>query len=83
MDFLEPFLHISAPLRFMWDIREGFCTGRLVRHWSRLPRIVVESLSLEVFKRCVNVILRDGFSDGPGSAGLMVGPDPKGIFQPK
>jgi len=46
-------------VRFRLNIRKNFFIEREVKHWTRLPREVEETLSLEVFKKCVVMALHD------------------------
>ena len=58
--------------RFRLDIRKHLFSRRVVMQRNRLPRDVVESLSLEVSRNRVDVALRDMVS-GHGGDGLGLG----------
>lgn len=59
-------------------------TKRILKHWNRLPREMVDSPFIEVFKTHVARALEDMFSGehGDGGAGLTIGlGDLIGLFQ--
>jgi len=41
------------------DIQKNFFTESVIKRWNRLPREVIESSALEVFKRYVDMALKD------------------------
>lgn len=67
--------------RFKLDVRGKKITERAFRHWNKLSRDVVQSLTLEVFERYLDVALGDMVWGWLGC--LVVGlEDPKDFFQP-
>ena len=43
--------------KFCINIQRNFFTVRVMEHWIRLPRQIVDSPSLEIFKTCLDTYL--------------------------
>ena len=68
--------------RFRLDIRKNFSTDTVVRHWTRLSRAVVESPSLEGFKKHVDMAAGDMVTRHGGDGWTVGLDDLGGLFQP-
>ena len=44
---------------FCTNMQKNFFTVRVLEHWNRLPRVVVESPSMEIFKTHLDTYLCD------------------------
>ena len=40
--------------KFCTNMQKNFFTGKVIEHWNRVPRKVVESPSIEIFKTCLD-----------------------------
>ncbi|KFV83275.1 hypothetical protein N308_01282, partial [Struthio camelus australis] len=49
--------HKPKRRKFGLNMRKNFFTVRVVEHWKRLPREVVKSPFLEIFKTCLDTFL--------------------------
>lgn len=51
--------HKLKPMNIHLNMGKSFFILRVTKHWNRLPREVVESPSLEGFKRHLDLVLDD------------------------
>ena len=68
--------NISLDLKFYTNKQKNAFTVRMTEHWNRLPREVVESPSMEIFKTHMDTYLCDllqgtCFIEGVGLSDLL------------
>lgn len=51
--------HLVMPKKALMEYQVAFLYRKVVRYWKSLPREVIELPSLEAFKRCVDVSIRE------------------------
>jgi len=49
--------HKLKQRKFRLNMRKNFFTLRVTEHWNRLPRGILDSPSLEIFKTCLDEVL--------------------------
>jgi len=52
-----PFCDTVKQMKFRLNMRKNFFPLRVMEHWNRLPREIVESPSLEIFKTHLDKVL--------------------------
>lgn len=68
--------------KFHLSMRNNLFTVQVTVHWNRLPRGVVESISVEIFENHLDTILCHVLWDDPAGAGGLDYMSHSGPFQP-
>lgn len=72
---------LSSMEYHLQQYRRNFFMERVLEHWKKMPREVVEAPSLEVLKEHMDVILWSGWQGGDWSQVVL--DDLRGFFYPK